>query len=192
MASSRTKPWIVDDELWGLIEPLLPQSPRRFRYPGRRRLDDRLVLQGILFVLHTGIGWEHLPQELGFGSGMTAWRRLHAGRPQESGSGCTLCCSSVCRPPARSTGLGRSSMPHMCRPKKGLLARAEPGRPRPGGRQAPRPDRRPGALACLVGDGGQPQRRHRADRAGRRDPACPGPHRAATAPARTGHRRSWL
>jgi transposase len=29
-----------------------------------------------LFVLHTGIGWEHLPQELGFGSGMTAWRRL--------------------------------------------------------------------------------------------------------------------
>src|SRR5438876_12326188 len=37
---------------------------------------DRLVLQGILFVLHTGIGWEHLPQELGFGCGMTAWRRL--------------------------------------------------------------------------------------------------------------------
>jgi transposase len=39
-------------------------------------LDDRRVLQGILFVLHTGIGWEHLPQELGFGRGMTAWRRL--------------------------------------------------------------------------------------------------------------------
>jgi Putative transposase of IS4/5 family (DUF4096) len=56
MASSRPKPWIVDDELWGLIEPLLPQTPRRFRYPGRKRLDDRLVLQGILFVLHTGIG----------------------------------------------------------------------------------------------------------------------------------------
>ena len=41
-------------------------------------LDDRCVLQGILFVLHTGIGWEHLPQELGFGCGMTAWRRLRA------------------------------------------------------------------------------------------------------------------
>src|ERR671922_188016 len=40
--------------------------------------DDRRVLQGILFVLHTGIGWEHLPQELGFGCGMTAWRRLRA------------------------------------------------------------------------------------------------------------------
>ena len=56
MPGSRTKPWIVDDELWGLIEPLLPQTPRRFRYPGRRPLDDRLVLHGILFVLHTGIG----------------------------------------------------------------------------------------------------------------------------------------
>jgi len=74
--ASRVKPWVVEDELWRLLEPLLPRRERRFRYPGRRRLDDRLVLQGILFVLHTGIGWEHLPQELGFGSGMTAWRRL--------------------------------------------------------------------------------------------------------------------
>lgn len=35
-----------------------------------------MCLQGILFVLHTGIQWEWLPQELGFGSGMTCWRRL--------------------------------------------------------------------------------------------------------------------
>ncbi|MBT3164448.1 transposase [Streptomyces sp. Vc74B-19] len=27
-------------------------------------------------MLHTGISWEHLPQEFGFGSGMTCWRRL--------------------------------------------------------------------------------------------------------------------
>jgi transposase len=31
---------------------------------------------GILFVLYTGIRWEFLPQELGFGSGMTCWRRM--------------------------------------------------------------------------------------------------------------------
>ena len=54
----RLKPWIVEDELWVLVEPLLPMRSRRFRYPGRRRLDDRQVLQGILFVLHTGIGWD--------------------------------------------------------------------------------------------------------------------------------------
>ena len=72
----RAKPWEVPDALWQRIEPLLPRKPRRFRYPGRMPLDDRRVLQGILFVLHTGIGWEHLPPELGFGCGMTAWRRL--------------------------------------------------------------------------------------------------------------------
>ena len=72
----RAKPWEVSDRVWARIEPLLPSRPRRFRYPGRKPLDDRLVLQGIPFVLHTGIGWEHLPQELGFGCGMTAWRRL--------------------------------------------------------------------------------------------------------------------
>jgi transposase len=69
-------PWIVSDELWTLIEPLLPKHPRRFRYPGRRRLPDREALQGVLFVLCTGIAWRHLPPELGFGSGSTCWRRL--------------------------------------------------------------------------------------------------------------------
>jgi len=71
-----SKPWLVEDDLWELIEPLIPVPPRRFRSPGRKRLPDRECLQGILFVLTTGIGWEHLPQELGFGSGMTCWRRL--------------------------------------------------------------------------------------------------------------------
>lgn len=72
---ARAKPWEVSDQLWERIAPLLPERKRRYRYPGRKAVDDRLVLQGILFVLHTGIGWEHLPQELGFGCGMTAWRR---------------------------------------------------------------------------------------------------------------------
>ncbi|MFD0733251.1 IS5 family transposase [Planotetraspora mira] len=67
---------MVSDELWARIGPLLPVVPRRADHPGRKRLDDRKVLSGILFVLYTGIAWEFLPQELGFGSGMTCWRRL--------------------------------------------------------------------------------------------------------------------
>jgi transposase len=67
---SAQPPWIVSDELWARIEPLLPAVPRRAD-PGRRRLDDRKVPCGILFVLYTGIPWEFLSQELGFGSGMT-------------------------------------------------------------------------------------------------------------------------
>jgi len=67
---------ILDDKLWQIIEPLLPKKKRRFRYPGRKPMDDRAVLRGILFVLKTGIAWEDLPQEMGCGSGMTCWRRL--------------------------------------------------------------------------------------------------------------------
>jgi len=68
---------IVDDDLWALVAPLLPAAkPRRTRYPGRKPLDDRAVLTGILFVLRSGIPWEMLPQEMGCGSGMSCWRRL--------------------------------------------------------------------------------------------------------------------
>ena len=67
---------LVSDELWELIEPLIPKVPRRHRFPGRKRIEDRKVLTGILFVLQTGIPWEYLPQEMGCGSGMTCWRRL--------------------------------------------------------------------------------------------------------------------
>ncbi|WP_372470712.1 IS5 family transposase [Nonomuraea aurantiaca] len=76
MKKGELLPWIVPDSLWERIEPLLPKVERRQRHPGRKRLDDRLALQGILFVLYTAISWEFLPQELGFGSGMTCWRHL--------------------------------------------------------------------------------------------------------------------
>lgn len=68
--------WEISDEFWAAVEPLLPVRDRRFRYPGRKRLPDREALQGIIFVLSTGIPWTALPQELGFGSGVTCWRRL--------------------------------------------------------------------------------------------------------------------
>ena len=70
---------LVDDRLWKIIEPLLPPPKRRRRrHPGRKPLDNRRALTGILFVLRSGIPWEMLPKEMGCGSGMTCWRRLHA------------------------------------------------------------------------------------------------------------------
>lgn len=82
---------LVTDELWERLEPLLPPPPqRRFRFPGRKPLDYRKVLTGILFVLKTGIAWDDLPAELGCGCGKTCreylrkwhragvWERLHA------------------------------------------------------------------------------------------------------------------
>lgn len=66
---------LVPDELWKRIAPLLPSHPPSPK-GGRPRLPDRKVLAGIVFVLRTGIPWEDLPAELGYGCGMTCWRRL--------------------------------------------------------------------------------------------------------------------
>ncbi len=67
---------LVPDELWELVEPMLPRHRRKPGGRGRPPVDDRAALGGILFVLKTGIPWEYLPREMGCGSGMTCWRRL--------------------------------------------------------------------------------------------------------------------
>ncbi len=61
---------LVSDELWAVVEPLLPRR-RVSRKGGRPRLDDRAVFTGILFVLRSGVPWEMLPKEMGCGSGST-------------------------------------------------------------------------------------------------------------------------
>jgi transposase len=67
---------LLPDALWERIEPLLPPEAAKPK-GGRPRVSDRAALRGILFVLKTGCPWEYLPLELGCGSGMTCWRRLH-------------------------------------------------------------------------------------------------------------------
>jgi transposase len=63
---------LVSDELWLRLQPLLPPPPpRRFRFPGRQPLDYRKILTGIRFVLKSGIAWDDLPAELGWGCGKT-------------------------------------------------------------------------------------------------------------------------
>jgi transposase len=66
---------LLPDDLWAVVEPLLPPEPPKPR-GGRPRVPDRAALTGILFVLRSGIPWELLPRELGCGSGVTCWRRL--------------------------------------------------------------------------------------------------------------------
>ena len=75
---------LIDDELWLLIEPLLPtRAPRNRRYAGRKPTPDRAVLTGIVFVLRSGIAWNLLPQEMGCGSGTACWPRLVAWKMAE-------------------------------------------------------------------------------------------------------------
>jgi transposase len=153
----RAKPWEVPDGLWERIEPLLPRKPRRFRYPGRKPLDDRLALQGILLVLHTGIGWEHLPQELGFGCGMTAWRRLRAW--QQAGVWerlHELLLAELHAADQLEWERAIADGSHIQR-KRGRENGSQSGRSRPAGQQAPSARRRRRDPARLDADRWQPQ-----------------------------------
>ncbi len=71
------KRMVISEKMWTELELLLPKS-KPSPHGGRPRLDDRAAFNGILFVLQTGIPWEDLPQELGYSSGMTCWRRLRS------------------------------------------------------------------------------------------------------------------
>lgn len=67
---------LVSDRLWREVEPLLPPEPPKPK-GGRPRVPDRACLAGITYVLRTGMPWRFVPAELGCGSGVTCWRRLH-------------------------------------------------------------------------------------------------------------------
>jgi transposase len=97
----------ITDQLWDRIAPLLPVPARRYRYPGRRRIDDRRCLDGILYVLATGICWEQLPQQLGYSSGMTCWRRLRDWNAAGVFDGLHRLLLAELRRPISSTGRGR-------------------------------------------------------------------------------------
>ncbi|MFG2940680.1 transposase [Streptomyces sp. NPDC048282] len=101
-----TRPWVVDDDLWALIGPLLPPWPEHS--PGPRPVNDRLCLQGILYVLVNDTAWQLLPLELGFGSGQTCWLRLDRWQQAGASTNCTAYCSRRCMRPANSTGPARA------------------------------------------------------------------------------------
>lgn len=76
--AQRVKPrapsWVVTDELWARVEPLLPVKARKAGRSytrkvggGRKPKDARLVFEGIVYVLRTGCQWKALPAER-FGS----------------------------------------------------------------------------------------------------------------------------
>src|SRR3954469_17385596 len=124
---------LVSDELWSVVEPLLP-APRPKKKAGRPRIPDRACLTGIVFVLKTGIQWEYLPQEMGCGSGMTCWRRLRDW--QEAGVWWELHRVLLDRlGEADRLYLRRASIPASTTPAKGVKKGGRP--PRPWGRTQP-------------------------------------------------------
>lgn len=86
MGILKTATPIIDDELWKLIEPLLPLGkPHVKSNPERPSVSDRGAPRHRP-LLESDIGWDCLPSRLGFRSGARldnwqkagVWVRLHA------------------------------------------------------------------------------------------------------------------
>jgi transposase len=67
----------VSETLWKAIAPLLPE-PKPSPKGGRPPVPNRACLEGIIFVLKSGMPWQMLPTSLRYGSGSTCWRRFRA------------------------------------------------------------------------------------------------------------------
>lgn len=52
----------LTDEQWTILEPLIPEPPRRDDGKGRPRRELREVLEGICWILRTGAQWADLPK----------------------------------------------------------------------------------------------------------------------------------
>jgi transposase len=88
---------LVSDELGALAEPLLPAEHPKPN-GGRPRVPNRSALEGIVYVLRSGIPWRMLPREISC-SGVT-WAKPFAGaasaigRRRACGRACGGCCST--------------------------------------------------------------------------------------------------
>src|SRR6266487_2927147 len=106
---------LVPDDLWALVEPLLPPPPRP-PYGGRHRtIPERNCLAALVFMARTSTPWALLPaKELGCGSSSTAWGW-----------------------PAGWTGRAPAWTPPACAPNEGGSRWRESRRSRQAGVQAP-------------------------------------------------------
>ena len=77
--------WEVPDELWERIKPILDEFwPRK--PTGRRHANWRLMLNEIIFRMHSGCQWDQLPRKFGpkstvhdwFQRWCSYWRQVHA------------------------------------------------------------------------------------------------------------------
>ena len=51
----------LTDEQWAVVEPLLPKTAKRADGKGRPRVDNRAILNGILWIMRTGAPWHDMP-----------------------------------------------------------------------------------------------------------------------------------
>nr|WP_240810994.1 IS5 family transposase [Streptomyces tendae] len=116
----------LTDQEWELLAPLIPRAAT-----GRPRVEDRQVINGMVYKIRTGISWRDLPERYG------PWKTVYT-RFRRYALGCSLKPCSRSRPtptrPATSTGWSRSTPPSSAltstpppRAEKGRHRQDEPG-----------------------------------------------------------------
>lgn len=82
MTKPRVASWVVTDDFWARVEPLIPirERPQGREYArkvgaGRKPKAARLVFEAIVYVLRTGCQWKALPSER-FGSASAIHKRF--------------------------------------------------------------------------------------------------------------------
>src|SRR5260370_38547768 len=76
---ARSGPLLTEVQ-WKKIAPLLPK-PRKHRKGGRAWIENRRVLEGILWILRSGARWQGLPEE--YPRPSPCWRRLRDWEAQD-------------------------------------------------------------------------------------------------------------
>src|SRR5699024_11533426 len=71
--STTSRHQVLTDEQWEWIEPLLPSNEGRKGHPF---LDNRRIVEGMIYRARTGIPWRDLPREA-FGAWQTVWKRYN-------------------------------------------------------------------------------------------------------------------
>ncbi len=82
MTAKRVESWVVTDDFWARVEPLIPTRTRpddkgyvRKAGAGRPPKPARQVFEAVMYVLRTGCQWKALPKER-FGSASAVHKRF--------------------------------------------------------------------------------------------------------------------
>ena len=139
----------LTDEEWAILEPLIPTARQS------RRADDRRIMNGIFFVLRTGIPWRDLPERYGpyttaynrFNrwSARGIWGRMFAALAANSRDSLQMIDSTIIKAHRAAAG-AKGGAPSGDRHQPRRALDQDPcARRRPGAAASLRCDRRPGA-----------------------------------------------
>lgn len=89
---------LVPDQMWELVQPLIPTPKVRPQGGGRTRVGDRAVFVAVVYVLASGCAWRRLPVTFGIAvptayrrfvewNGVRLWERLYESAHKASGNG---------------------------------------------------------------------------------------------------------